>query len=812
MVLGLIFLLLVAAGTLSFTKRAKLPLTVTLLVVGMGLSALIRAYPDCFGMLGTLEISHDLILFIFLPTLIFESTFNMNVQAFRENLGPILLLAIPGVLISTAIIGVSISFLTHLPIEAALILGAILSATDPVAVISLFRQLGAPQRLIVLVEGESLLNDATAIVLTKILIGVFVASSFSMQTLESGILDFLLLFVGGTICGTVLGWVAGILLGMVESDFLVETSITTAAAYLSFLLAEQVFGVSGVMATVGTGLVLGGWGRVKISAPVRDYLEHFWEYMAFLANAFIFLLVGMRVSLPDLWQSLDVVALVLIVMLFARAVVVYGLLPLLNRLPRAEEINRRYQTVMWWGGLRGAIALAIVLSLDSFAYSSLFTAIVMGVVLFTLLVQGFSMRSLVKKLGLDTPPLMDVQSQLECRLSAKIRALELVPKLQTGGQFSHVIAESIRFEIQDDVQSLQEEMNLLREKEITREKEYAMLFLRAFAEERACYAELFSLGHISEQTYRQLLLTISAQTEALRQEGHYVSIQTHRFRRKLEPHIHAFLKRYSQLAFLSEYWRLKRFLIDYENDWAHHQGTSRVLERIQQLAVLESISPDIAKEAECHYQQWQARAEERLKNAVAQSPEFVAVLQERLARRMVLLTGIKSAEEYADRGILPHAMAKKIQQDLREQVRALRTLRYGQFTIEPEELLSKLPFLQNVSRSVIDQMSVQLVAHQFQAKEVLVNKGEVGEGVYLVASGVLHCSAENDDSARNVLTAGDAYGENHLFGDEVFKEAISCVTSGVCYILTPKLLTHWMQNYPEVAQSVAAYQAEKGHS
>lgn len=188
-------LLLIASGTLAFAKQFKLPFTVLLVLVGMAVSSLVHSFPQQFKMLGNLEISPDMILFVFLPTLIFESTFNMDAHRLRQNLGSVMMLAVPGHLLSTAVIGGIVTLVTDLPLIPALLLGAILSATDPVAVISLFKQLGAPKRLVILVEGESLFNDASSIVLSKILLGVLAAGSLSAQAISNGVMDFIILFL-----------------------------------------------------------------------------------------------------------------------------------------------------------------------------------------------------------------------------------------------------------------------------------------------------------------------------------------------------------------------------------------------------------------------------------------------------------------------------------------------------------------------------------------------------------------------------------------------------------------------------------------
>ena len=213
----------------------------------------------------------------------------MNARQLWHNIVPVLTLAVPGLLLSTGIIGGIVTLTTGIPLTAALLLGAILSATDPVAVIALFKRLGAPKRLTILVEGESLFNDTTAIVLATILIASMGAQAGTENiTLSAATLEFLMVFVGGMLVGWILGMVTSLIVGMIRTDVYIETTLTTVLAYASFILAEQVFHVSGVVAVIMAGLTLGNWGKIKISPYVRQYIDHFWEYMAYVATALIF--------------------------------------------------------------------------------------------------------------------------------------------------------------------------------------------------------------------------------------------------------------------------------------------------------------------------------------------------------------------------------------------------------------------------------------------------------------------------------------------------------------------------------------------
>src|SRR5262249_11574382 len=374
-VFGIVVLLLTAALFRGISRQLKLPFTVVLVLAGMGLSYISTFNSQFEAAWHSLALSPALILYVFLPSLIFESAFNLDARELRDNLGPVLMLAVPGLLLSTLAIGLIVWAAAGIPLISSLLLGAILSATDPVAVIAVFRRLGAPLRLRVLVEGESLFNDATALVLARLILTALVAGTTSAIAVEKGALEFVVVFVGGLAAGWLLGLAAGYVIGRVQDNF-VEITLTTVLAYLSFIVAEQVLHVSGVMATVAAGLAIGGWRRMKISAEVRAYLEHFWEYVGFLANALIFLMGGLRVDVHALRATAVLLFWVIAALLVSRALVVYGLMPLVQRLPGSRPINRAYRTVIYWGGLRGAVALAIVLSLPHFEQRESFIAVV----------------------------------------------------------------------------------------------------------------------------------------------------------------------------------------------------------------------------------------------------------------------------------------------------------------------------------------------------------------------------------------------------------------------------------------------------
>ncbi|MFQ5578295.1 MAG: cation:proton antiporter [Anaerolineae bacterium] len=345
----IIILLLFIVSIVAIAMRLiKLPYTVALVLVGLTLA-----------FLGRLEINltREIILLIFIPPLVFEAAFHIHFDDLRENLALITILAVPGVLVVTFITGGIMAWAGGLSIGTALVFGALIAATDPVAVVAIFKELGAPKKLATIVEGESLFNDGTAIVIFNIILGIAISGDFNAL---NGVFDFTLVSGGGIVIGLGLGWVCARIITAID-DRLVETTLTTVLAYGAYLAAEEAH-VSGVLAVVAAGILNGNISPQKMSATSKVVVFSFWEYVAFLANSLIFLLIGLEIDLNLLRGKWGLILLAWGSLMLARAIAVYGLGWLENRL-RKNKIPRRWQHLLTWGGLKGAISLALALGL-----------------------------------------------------------------------------------------------------------------------------------------------------------------------------------------------------------------------------------------------------------------------------------------------------------------------------------------------------------------------------------------------------------------------------------------------------------------
>ncbi|MGA8618529.1 MAG: cation:proton antiporter [Candidatus Sulfotelmatobacter sp.] len=391
----LIWLLIAASAIAILAKRLRAPYTVALVAGGLMLSALRlpRLSPLDPGQRPD-WLTPDVILIVFLPALVFEGGMKLNVRDLLRNSAPLLLLANLGVLLAALVTGYLVHWTTGLPVQIALLFGAIISATDPISVLAIFKDLRMDKRLSLIVEGESLLNDGTAAALFQILLAGIISGHLGVS---KGVGQFLFAVLGGVVLGSFLGY-AGSRLTRTIDDPEVQITLTAVVAYSSYLLAYQLH-LSGIIATASAGLIVGNLGTKNCCAQTKTALESFWAYVAFIMNALVFLLIGLEIHVDELLRSWRPVLLAVGAVLVGRALSVYLLVPVSNAL--TEKIPLVWQHVIVWGGLRGALALALALSLDStFPDRARVLDLTFGVVAFSILVQGLTIKPLLKRLRL----------------------------------------------------------------------------------------------------------------------------------------------------------------------------------------------------------------------------------------------------------------------------------------------------------------------------------------------------------------------------------------------------------------------------
>jgi monovalent cation:H+ antiporter, CPA1 family len=392
-----VLLLAVAVAVALVTRRLSIPYSVALVVAGLGISLT--------GPVAHVEITPELILAVLIPGLVFEAAYKIHLDELRRSFVAVIALAVPGVAVTAAIVAVVVHVVTGLDLPLAFLLGAIVCATDPVAVVSIFRQLHAPAALATVVEAESLLNDGTGVVLFGIALTLVTAP----VTPASGLATFVFTVVVSTVLGAVTGYLA-IRVMHLAGDHLVEVAVSIVAAYGTYLLADTVHW-SGIIATVVAGIIIGNPGeRLALSERTTEALDLVWETAAFLLTALVFLLVGVVITPSSLVAAAPVAVVGYLAMTLARGAVVYGLIGGGQRLVpplRGARLPMGYLHVMFWAGLRGAIAVALVLALPAnLPQHDLIAGAVYGIVLVTLLLQGTTAGWVVRRAGVlvEAPP------------------------------------------------------------------------------------------------------------------------------------------------------------------------------------------------------------------------------------------------------------------------------------------------------------------------------------------------------------------------------------------------------------------------
>lgn len=387
--------LLGLAGLVAIVARPlRLPYTVALVAAGLVVAALASALG-----LAAIDVTPELVLIVLLPGLVFEAAYRLRLDELRRWLGGLVLLAVPGVLITATVVAIVLHFMTGLRLDLAFLVGAMISATDPAAVVATFKPLRAPPALATMVDGESLLNDGTGLVLFGIAVQAVVVPPGPAEA-AIGFIGTVALSVA---IGVITGWLATRLIEHID-DHLVVLTISVVLAYGSYLLADR-FHLSGVISTVVAAIILGNFGPGRsMTETGADAIDTVWEFLAFLLTAVVFLLIGLTIPPAGLLASLGPIAWAVVGMLIGRALVVYLLLGGVSRfapLPGlATRMPAAWLHVLFWGGLRGAVAVAMALALPAdVPQRALLQEITFGVVLFTLLVKGTTIGRLVARTG-----------------------------------------------------------------------------------------------------------------------------------------------------------------------------------------------------------------------------------------------------------------------------------------------------------------------------------------------------------------------------------------------------------------------------
>lgn len=809
--------LLVVVGLIQpLAVRLKLPPMVLLAVVGVGIGGLsslplARLLPERFAtvaaLFGELPLTSETIIYVFLPLLVFEAAIVSDVRRIIEDAAPILFLAIVATLITTFAIGFALWPLAPVPLVVCLLLGAVVATTDPAAVIAVFRDVGAPARLTRLVEGEALLNDATAIALFVVLLGMIVAGR--EPNLGDGARELAVSFLGGGAFGVIAGRVLLRIIPWSRDDRLAEATLTLALAYLVFIVADRWLHVSGVVAVLAAGLTVSALGRARIAPYNWSFLTDLWEQIAFWARSLVFVLASILVPklLPSVgWHDLLLLIVLVMAALGSRILVLFLLLPPLSWLRLAQPISAAYKLAIAWGGLRGALTLALSLAVTENAalppeVQRFVAVLATGLVLFTLLVSGTTLRPVIRLLRLDrlAPRDQVLRDQVlalsyaeiceTVRATAKQHDLAAQAVAATTAPYEKWIAEA---NTRDAAFGGLTEANRL---------EIALVALGN--QERALALETLAQRSASSATVQVLLRNADVVIDGARSAGRAG------YERAAAAAL-SFPWSFRAAYFLYQRLGIARFLADRLGDRFEMLLVTRLLitdligfndQRIRAIfgaPVADGVAEILAARLDAT-----TTAVEALRR---QYPDYAAALETRFLRQSALRRELGRYEALYEEGLI----AREVYDDLRRNVDEARTAEKRprfDLGLDTRDLIGRLDLLAGLDDRQLDRVQKLLRPRFTVPNEVILRTGERGDAVYFIASGAVEVQLPG---LRVQLGTGDFFGEMALLSGRPRQADVVALTYCRLLVLRRADFERFMADNPDARAEINRVAAERG--
>jgi len=772
-VLGLFGLMTISVLILPLSRKVKMPYTVLLALLGiiigltdnwLGISGSNAGIvSEFFSSFDTFELTSGVIFFIFLPVLIFEASLAIDVRKLLSDIRPILFLAVVGLFISTFLIGGAVYTVSGMGFVVCLLLGAILSATDPVAVVAIFKDLGAPKRLAILVEGESLFNDATAIVLFTILAAMVAGTA--QADLGTGALQFIKVFLGGIVVGFLMARVFSWVNGKGGGIALVEVSLTSALAFFAFFLAEHYLHVSGVMAVVTSALVIGSHGRTSVSGHGWELLEETWETLGFWANSLIFILVGIAVPTylsdfgPEMWLTL---VTLLIVGFGARALLTHGILPILSSTGICPPVNLGYRTVMWWGGLRGAVSLALALAVVENPaigqeVKNFIIALVCAFVLFTLFINATTVGAVMKAFGLDKLSKNDLAVRDRTVGKALKEVAEGIPVVAGNNTIFDEVAELAATGYNNRLSAIEKSVD--NQNTIDPDSWLKIGLLSVIGQERKHYFSDYGNGYVDPSNTRDLVSTADDLLDAVKEHGFEGYKKA--WERTLEFDWRARLAMYLQRKF-SIVGPLKTHLA---NRWARLRSMLSALNKIKnggldelQTLIDASVNQRLAELVDERIQ----KTETALNALRAQYPDYANKVQTRHLDKITLNQELSKYKELYNDAIISTEIFVNLEADLKTREHLASEEPELDLGLNRIDLVSAVPLFANVDGEKRQSIANLLRPRLVVPGEIICKAGDAGDSMFFISSGALSVQLE---SGAVTLGSGEFFGEIALLRD-----------------------------------------------
>lgn len=679
-----VFILFAVSGFAYFAaKRTGIPHTVLLVAIGVGLVVLSHTTPLDF--LQHFTLTPELLFYIFLPTLIFESAYSISIRSLTQEAIPVFLLSVVSLLMSALAIAAALFFLLPLvgfpiPFVVALIFGSLISATDPVAVLALFKEYGAPRRLRLLFEGESLFNDGTGFALFLIALEFALKGGFGTESILEGLLSFTIMIVGGTLFGLFMGGLFSQAIGYARSSESVSITLTLVLAHTTFLLSEFISShvhigafqihLSSIIATTFAAMVLGNYGRTRMPLRAEEFVEKFWEQVAFLANSIVFILIGMlAVSLPVSSPQLFVpIGIVIVVVAIARALSVYPVIASWNTLVRnaRRRIPTTWQHLLAWGSLRGALAVTMALLVPSdlvvagwqhtISIQGTILAFTTGCIFITLFIKATTIGALMQKLGITDLTGIEKAQYHESRALVYARVVERLERFAHKGYIAKETHDALRtYYDQRRIDTTQDACT------DTARVAAPVLRIWLLGAERRAAKELFMFGELSEHGYKRILSKLAVRTEDAQHGDN--SSQLH------IPHYMDVFERFAEsmrrlFGRKSMYEKPEECYMYYRALVIIAHKVKKEIARIKTEQADGMFSAHVVQETEAIYDRFSIDAGEKMRSIAHANSAAVAALSERLARFGVLKVEERILEELIEHGMITHKVYSTLHAEL----------------------------------------------------------------------------------------------------------------------------------------------------
>ncbi|MBY0537965.1 sodium:proton antiporter [Patescibacteria group bacterium] len=656
--LAIFSMLGISSLAIFWAKRFKLPHTVFLVIIGMGLG-LLATIPS-FHFFAEFKLTPELLFFLLLPTLIFESAYNINVRRLVEETPIVLILSIVGLLISTICIAIPLFYLLQffgmsVPFIIPLIFGALISATDPVAVLALFKEFGAPNRLSLIFEGESLFNDATAVALFLVLLEIAQFGFHGYDTVIAGVISFSSMMIGGVLFGILCGVVFSYLIGLTRENETASITLTVVLAHITFILAEILshhlaiagthLPLSPIIATTVAALLLGNYGRPKIHPRAEEFVEKLWGQLAFFANSLIFILIGVLfVSGPTLnSQMFFVVLCTIIIVALARAISIYPLVGIFNRtVPAKERVPLSWQHLLSWGSLRGALAVTMVLLIPAdftltnwaldMSVRDFLLSLTIGCIAATLFIKAPTMQWFMRKLKLDG--LTDIE-QIEYQEARALMHKEVSDKLEIYKERGYIQADLAHTLQLEHTKLFTESCAMVDSLSKSAKDAIAVQVLRLFAIgiEKRHLKELYHHDEVNEAVFKRLTGKLQLQHESISAGELNSNMSIHTDSKDVFERMATFFKKY-----LGQ----ETVFTNIQNNYMYYRAQTIIARKV--LKELESFSGNnhasiFTSEAINHtkslYEEFRNQSQQKMQAIYNNNVQIIDALSQKLAQQTV---------------------------------------------------------------------------------------------------------------------------------------------------------------------------------